>query len=58
MAADCLSSSRPAAASWRFRYRFAGKENMLTFGTSLDARLSDARQKRDDARKFITRYRC
>lgn len=38
---------------WRFRYRFAGKENMLTFGAYPEVSLADARQKRDDARKLL-----
>lgn len=38
---------------WRFRYRFLGKENMLTFGRWPDVSLAEARQKRDDARKLL-----
>jgi len=38
---------------WRFRYRFAGKENMLAFGVYPDVSLSDAREKRDQARKLL-----
>jgi integrase len=38
---------------WRFRYRFAGKENMLGLGSFPDVSLASARTKRDDARKLI-----
>lgn len=38
---------------WRFRYRFGGKENMLTFGAFPEVSLASARTKRDDARRLI-----
>jgi integrase len=38
---------------WRFRYHFAGKENMLALGSFPDVSLASARAKRDDARKLI-----
>lgn len=38
---------------WRFRYRFAGKENMLALGPFPAISLASARQKRDDARRLI-----
>ncbi len=38
---------------WRFRYRFAGRENMLTFGAFPETSLADARLKREEARKLI-----
>lgn len=38
---------------WRFRYRFAGRENMLTFGPFPAVSLGDAREKRDQARKLL-----
>lgn len=34
---------------WRFRYRFNGKANMLSFGAFPTVSLADARSKRDDA---------
>lgn len=40
---------------WRFRYRFNGKENMLSFGAFPAVSISDARRKRDDARKLIAK---
>jgi Arm DNA-binding domain len=34
---------------WRFRYRFGGRANMLTFGAFPTVSLAAARAKRDDA---------
>lgn len=38
---------------WRFRYRFGGKEKLLSFGTYPEVSLSDAREKRANARKQV-----
>lgn len=38
---------------WRFKYRFGGKEKLLSFGTYPEITLSSAREKRDAARKQI-----
>ena len=38
---------------WRFKYRFAGKEKLFAIGVYPDVSLSDARDKRDDARKLL-----
>lgn len=38
---------------WRMKYRFAGKEKKLSFGTYPDVSLSDARSRREDARKTL-----
>lgn len=38
---------------WRFRYRFAGKENMIALGAFPIVSLADARRKRDEARKLL-----
>lgn len=38
---------------WRFKYRFEGKEKLLSLGTYPDVSLKQARDKRDDARKLI-----
>jgi len=38
---------------WRFRYRFAGKENMLAFGAFPATPLAAARTKREQARKLL-----
>ncbi|TZG28601.1 tyrosine-type recombinase/integrase [Sphingomonas montanisoli] len=41
------------AKSWRFKYRFAGKEKRLTFGLFPEVSLSAARDRRDDARAIL-----
>jgi len=38
------------AKSWRFRYRYAGKENMLGFGNWPEVSIAEARDLRDAAR--------
>lgn len=38
---------------WRFRYRFEGKEKMLSMGLYPDVPLATARERRDEARKLI-----
>jgi integrase len=38
---------------WRFRYRFAGRENMLAFGAYPSVSLVEARSKREEARKLL-----
>jgi len=38
---------------WRFKYHFGGKEKLLSLGTYPDTSLSQAREKRDEARKQI-----
>lgn len=38
---------------WRFKYRFDGKEKLLSFGTYPDVSLASARERRDQARKLI-----
>ena len=38
---------------WRFRYCFAGRENMLAFGAFPATPLAAARSKRDEARKLL-----
>ncbi len=39
---------------WRLRYRFGGKQNMISLGPYPDVSLAAARAKRDDARKLLT----
>jgi len=39
--------------SWRLKYRFGGKEKLLTFGTYPEITLSEAREQRDQARKLL-----
>ncbi len=38
---------------WRFRYRFAGKPKMISFGVYGDVSLAQARTKRDEARSML-----
>lgn len=38
---------------WRYRYRFAGKENMIGLGAFPSTGLAEARTKRDDAKKLL-----
>jgi integrase len=38
---------------WRLKYRYAGKEKLLAFGKYPEVTLSDARTKREDARKKL-----
>ena len=39
---------------WRMKYRFAGKEKMLSIGVYPDVSLADAREKRSEARKILS----
>jgi integrase len=38
---------------WRFKYRFEGKEKLLALGTYPEISLTDARNRREDARKLL-----
>ena len=38
---------------WRFKYRYAGKEKLLSLGTYPEVSLADTRVRRDDARKLL-----
>jgi hypothetical protein len=38
---------------WRFKYRFQGKEKLLSFGTYPEVSLASARERRDVARKQV-----
>jgi integrase len=38
---------------WRFRYRYAGKENMLGLGLYPEVTLQDARERREEARRLL-----
>jgi len=38
---------------WRFKYRFGGKEKLLALGSYPEISLSDARRRREDARKLL-----
>ncbi len=41
--------------SWRFKYRFLGKEKLLSIGIYPDVSLADAIEARDNARKLLTK---
>ncbi|HUW00236.1 MAG TPA: integrase arm-type DNA-binding domain-containing protein [Gallionella sp.] len=41
------------AKYWRLKYRFAGKEKMLSIGVFPDVSLMDARERRKEARKLL-----
>lgn len=41
------------AKGWRFRYRFDAKPIMLSLATYPTISLTDARQKRDEAKKLV-----
>ena len=38
---------------WRLKYRFEGKEKLLSLGVYPDVSLKQARERRDDARKLV-----
>jgi integrase len=38
---------------WRLKYRFAGREKLISFGSYPEVTLASAREKRDDARKHL-----
>jgi integrase len=38
---------------WRFKYRFGGKEKLLSLGVYPDVGLKQARERRDEARKLV-----
>jgi integrase len=40
---------------WRFKYRIYGKSKLLSFGTYPEVSLSEARDKREEARKLIAK---
>ncbi len=39
---------------WRLKYRFAGKEKLISFGSYPEVTLARAREKRDDARRQLS----
>lgn len=46
--------ARPSGTGWwRFRYRFDGKEGMLSLGVYPEVSLRDARERRNDARRQV-----
>jgi integrase len=49
----CLLVQPNGAKWWRFRYRWAGKEQMLSLGTYPDTPLAEARTEREKARQDL-----
>lgn len=48
-----LMVSSTGGKLWRFKYRYGGKEKLLSLGAYPVVGLSDARQRRDDAKKLL-----
>ncbi|WP_375249503.1 tyrosine-type recombinase/integrase [Sphingomonas sp.] len=48
-----LHVTTTGARSWRLKYRFGGKEKLLTFGLYPEVSLADARDRRDEARRLL-----
>ncbi|HEX7852343.1 MAG TPA: integrase arm-type DNA-binding domain-containing protein [Sphingobium sp.] len=48
-----LHVKKTGLRAWRLKYRFDGKEQLLTIGNYPDTSLRDAREARDDARKLL-----
>ncbi|WP_312327955.1 integrase arm-type DNA-binding domain-containing protein [Stenotrophomonas sp.] len=48
-----LMITTAGAKSWRWKYRVAGKEKLLTLGLYPDVTLASAREARDDARRLL-----
>ncbi len=48
-----LEVSPPGGKLWRFKYRFGGKEKRIGVGKYPDVSLSQARDRRDEARKLL-----
>ena len=53
-----LAVSSSGAKLWYFRYRFKGKENRIAFGAYPLVTLSEARERRDAARKLLAADLC
>ncbi|MBI5014370.1 MAG: integrase arm-type DNA-binding domain-containing protein [Deltaproteobacteria bacterium] len=49
----CLEVTPTGAKRWRLRYRFEGKEKLISLGLYPDVGLKDARERRDEARKVL-----
>ncbi len=48
-----LAIDKNGNKGWRFKFRFEGKERRISFGTYPEISLSEARQRRENARKLI-----
>lgn len=49
----CIEVAVSGSKLWRFRYRFAGKAKVLSFGRYPEVSLKEARQRRDEARRTL-----
>jgi integrase len=50
----CIEVAPNGSKLWRWRYRYAGKENMLSLGSYPVVSLADARRKRDEVRALLS----
>jgi hypothetical protein len=48
-----LLVTRKGAKSWRLKYRYGGKEKLMTFGLYPEVSLADARDRRTQARRML-----
>jgi hypothetical protein len=53
-----LLVSPTGSIGWRLKYRMAGKEKLISFGTYPAVSLKEARQKRDEARVQLQGHRA
>ncbi|WP_243373618.1 integrase arm-type DNA-binding domain-containing protein [Geotalea sp. SG265] len=51
---DKAGKALPVSKLWRMKYRFAGKEKLLSLGAYPAVTLADARQRRDEAKRLLT----
>jgi hypothetical protein len=50
----CLQIEPNGSKLWRYRYRFEGKQKLISLGKYPDVSLSDARLKRIESRRLLT----
>lgn len=50
---DANGKALPPSKLWRLKYRYAGKEKLLSLGSYPVVSLADARQRREDAKKLL-----
>ncbi len=50
---DATGKSLPTSKLWRMKYRYDGKERLLSFGAYPTLSLADARQRREEAKKLL-----
>lgn len=53
-----LIVNRNSSKYWRMKYRFAGKEKMLSIGVYPQVTLAEARNQRDDAKKLLAQNKA